>query len=183
MLYVGGRGLGTLGMAQRLTWDFRKGPHNIAEVNWPTSITGRDWDVKGQFDLTIIGSKGDIIFHEDVQHIICRRNGDKLEAVFLHFGSGCTAEQAYQTVKKIMTDWKYPQDELSGLEVWHDAISRRVSYEKFIKLHEHDHDSYGLVFQYPGFEAGKAGDVGLRLSETNGTPEKGDLSYTISISF
>ena len=167
---------------ESITWDFRKGPHKIAEVNWPASERGNLFERKGQFDLTIIGPKGDVIFHQQVQNFICERKGDELENTYVHFATASTGEQAYEILKKVMTDWQFPANAFVDLETWHDGIVRRVSYPDFVRQHEKDRDFFpGL---YPGFEAGKAGNVGMRASEVGGhAPETGDLEYILSLSF
>ena len=174
------KGVGTRTTPQALVWDFRKGPGNPDEVNWPASVIGNTWDLRGNFDLTIIGGSGDVVFHENVQHIICRRKGNKLTDIYLHFGSGSSAEEAYLTAKRVMTKLSDDERALAALETWHDAITRRISMKTYIADHQHDRDVFGTVMLYPSFTAGH-----VRLSETSGggKPEKGNVSYTISVAF
>ena len=174
------RTAGTRTTPQALVWDFRKGPGNPDEVNWPASVTGDSWDLRGNFDLTIIGGSGEVVFHENVQHIICGRKGGKLTEIYLHFAAGSTSAQAYEAAKRISTRLGRQPHSLECLEKWYDAINKKVSRSAYVKVHEHDRDDCGLQFLYPSFE----GD-GLRLTETSGggKPEKGNVSYTISVAF
>ena len=162
--------------AEPITWDFRKGPHKIAEVNWPASETGRIYDRKGEFDLTMIGPDGKIIFHERVQHFICERKGDDLENTYVHFASRCSGEQAYQILNKVMTEWEFPKKALDDLQVWHEGIVNHMSHPEFVRLHPNE-------WGYPGFEAGKAGSVGVRASRVAGLPDDGTSQFTLSLSF
>jgi hypothetical protein len=163
---------------QKLTWHLYKGA-TPADVGWPTSVTGDVFEQKGQLDLTIYDSKGGIYFHDIAQDIICERKGNKLGNIYIHFKTDCTADEAYQTIKRMMTDWKCPAASFNDLEIWHDALAKRVSYSEFARIHEHDRSLSFHPAYYPGGQFGKFGSP-IQVSHTEGKPEEATCRFTLS---
>src|SRR5205823_3499624 len=111
------------------------------------------------------------------QHIICERKGSHVTAVFIHFRTNCTADEAYETAKRIMTGCKCPKDSFDDLEVWHTAIVGRVPYSTFIQMHEKERNA--LLLRYPNAEIGQFG-APLSITLIDGRPDEGNCRFVMS---
>jgi len=165
-----------LNRPEPIVWDFSHGD-TLDAVHWPKDVGGQEFERKGRFELTIVGSPGlggKVIFHEEVQNFTLYRKGDKLEYAAIFFGGfNLTAEQAYEKAKHIMTLWQFRPENFENLESWHDGIAGHVSYPVFVTAHQQDRNFGQNPFLYPGFEVIKAGDVRLRINVFGGKPEDG----------
>jgi hypothetical protein len=169
-----------------IVWDFSHGD-SLDAVHWPKGHSGDEFERKGRFELTIIGSPelgGKVIFHENVDEFVCYRRVGKLDGASIFFGgTGVSAETAYGKIRDIMTAWRFPPEKFEELEKWHDGIAKRVSYPVFVAQHQSDRQFGQNAFICPSFDAIKWPNVRVRITVVGGKPEEGTCRCRIGLAF
>jgi hypothetical protein len=158
---------------EKIVWRFDQGD-TINSVNWPSDLSGSDYDRTGQFDLIIIDVHGKTLFHDQVFHFYCQRKGNHVEWVVLHFGLTQTAAAAYVKAKDLMKFWPFRPENFDDLEAWHEGLAKHMSPGQFF-LANKDRSKGGLAFDYPNFTLVAGGNVLMRGSITGGDPRMDGL--------